>query len=100
MNRSTENERFWVWKERRPVRRSLGEGGSRLSGDSRYSLTPSRHKISRLNAESFCVGALCLSNVKTERQALLPTKVEAINWPELLAVKQERLVVCRSCPAT
>ena len=48
MNRSTENERFCDWQGRR----------SRPSEDGRWSLTPSRRRISRLNAESFCVGAL------------------------------------------
>ena len=44
MNRSTENEHFRVWQGSR----------SRPSEDGRCSLTPSRHEISRLNAESFC----------------------------------------------
>ena len=43
MNRSTENTRFWVWQGMR----------SRLSEDSRCSLTLPRLKTSRLNAESF-----------------------------------------------
>ena len=48
MNRRTENERFCVWQGRR----------SRPSEDGRWSLTPSRRRKRRLNAESFCVGAL------------------------------------------
>jgi len=48
MNRSTENERFCDWQGRR----------SRPSEDGRWSPTPSRRRISRLNAESFFVGAL------------------------------------------
>ncbi|MBN2315728.1 MAG: hypothetical protein JXM79_17500 [Sedimentisphaerales bacterium] len=43
MNRRTEGERFRVWQGRR----------SRLSEDSRCSLTPSRRETSRMNAESF-----------------------------------------------
>ena len=47
-DRRTESERFCLWQGRR----------SRPSEDGRWSLTPSRGKRSRSNANSFCVGAL------------------------------------------
>ena len=47
-DRRTESERFYLWQGRR----------SRPSEDGRWSLTPSRGKISRSNADSFCLGAL------------------------------------------
>ena len=70
MNRRTENERFCVWQGRR----------SRLSGDSRCRLTPSKHKISRLNAKSFCVGALSfLLDDKSRYSFLMTLKCETEN---------------------
>ena len=69
MNRRTENERFCVWQGRR----------SRPSEDGRWSLTPSRRRISRLNAESFCVGALNLvPALKSSEKVLLKASFFAV----------------------
>ena len=59
MNHRTENERFCGWQGRR----------SRLSEDSPWSLTPSRLRISRLNAESPRYGLL-VSNLLLNHLAI------------------------------